>query len=114
MTNNTMTDSRSNIERVVMQRVHLIRALRFAVSSGVFSTIVSALALWGIGREVWVARVLQNAPASPLDLVQFYFTAFVHTHFLVQVLILLTIAMLIYVAYEIARAIAVMSASDSV
>ena len=109
-----MNDTRTNIERIVMQRVHLIRALRFAISSGAFSTIVSALALWGIGREVWVARVLQNAPASPLDLVRFYFTAFVHTHFLVQVLILLTIAALLFVAREIARAIAFVSVAKNV
>lgn len=108
-----MTD-RTNIERIVMQRVHLIRALRFAISSGVFSTLVSVLALWGIGREVWVARVLQNAPTNLLDLPRFYFAAFVHTHFLVQVLIVLTLAALLYVAREITRALAFISATKSI
>jgi hypothetical protein len=109
MMNNTMNDSRSNIERIVMQRVHLIRALRFAISGGVFSTLVSAFALLGIGREVWVARVLHNAPAVLSGLPQFYFEAFLHTRFVVQALVVLTLASLIYVAYEVARAVAVMS-----
>ncbi len=114
MTNNIMNDSRTNIERIVMQRVHLIRALRFAISSGVFSTLVSLLALWGIGRQVWVAHVLQNSPTHLLNLPQFYLTAFLHTTFFVQVLILLTLGALLYVAREITRAIAFVSASKSV
>ena len=101
-----MNNDRSNIERIVMQRVHLIRALRFAVSSGVFSTLISLLALWGIGREVWVAHVLQNAPTNLLDLAQFYLVAFIQTHLIVQVLILLAIGSLLYVAREIVRAFA--------
>ena len=109
-----MTDTQSNIERIVMQRVHLIRALRFAISSGVLSALVSLLALWGIGREVWVGRVLQNAPASPPALLQFYLAAFLHTRSIVQVLVLLVIASLLYVAYEIARAIAFVSAAKGV
>ncbi len=104
----------SNIERIVMQRVHLIRALRFAASSGALSMLVSVLALWGIGREVWVANVLQNAPAYPLDLFRFYVTAFAHTNLLVQILILLTLASLLYVAREISRAFAFISATKSV
>lgn len=104
--NNDMNNDRSNIERIVMQRVHLIRALRFAVSSGVFSTLISLLALWGIGREVWVAHVLQNAPTNLLDLAQFYLVAFIQTHLIVQVLILLAIGSLLYVAREIVRAFA--------
>jgi len=105
-----MNNSRSNIERIVMQRVHLIRALRFAISSGTLSMLVSVFALWGIGREVWVARVLQNAPPNILDLPRFYLMAFEHTRLIVQALVLLMLASLIYVAREIVRAIAVVSA----
>ena len=109
-----MNNDRSNIERIVMQRVHLIRALRFAVSSGVFSTLISLLALWGIGREVWVAHVLQNAPTNLLDLAQFYLVAFIQTHLIVQVLILLAIGSLLYVAREIVRAFAFISAVKNI
>ena len=106
-----MNNDRTNIERIVMQRVHLIRALRFAISSGVLSTLVSLLALWGIGREVWVARVLQNAPANPVDLLRFYIEAFLHARLVVQVLILLTLAAFLFVAREISRALAFVSAA---
>ncbi len=108
-----MNNDRSNIERIVMQRVHLIRALRFAISSGTLSMLVSLLGLWGIGREVWVAHVLQNAPSNPFAMFRFYVAAFEHTRFVVQVLIVITLAALTYVAYEIVRAITVMSESKS-
>jgi hypothetical protein len=113
MTNNTMTEQ-SNIERIVMQRVHLIRALKFAISGGMFSTVVSLLGLWGIGREVWVAHVLQNAPANIFNLPQFYLAAFEHTRFPVQVLVVLTLVALLFVAREVARAISFVSAARNV
>ncbi len=105
-------NEKTNIERIVMQRVHLIRALRFAISGSVFSTLIFALALWGIGREVWVAHVLQNAPANPLDLPRFYLAAFLHTRLLVQVLSILTVAALLYVAREVSRAVAFLAAVE--
>lgn len=92
-----------------MQRVHLIRALRFAISSGTLSMLVSLLGLWGIGREVWVAHVLQNAPSNPFAMLRFYIAAFEHTRLIVQMLVVLTLTALLYVAYEIVRAVAVMS-----
>lgn len=113
MMNNAMTDQ-SNIERIVMQRVHLIRALRFAISSGTLSFLVSLIALWGLGREVWVGRVLQNAPANVFDLPRFYLAAFMHTHFIVQVLIVLILTALLFVAREISRALAFLSAEKGV
>ena len=111
--NNTMTDDRTNIERIVMQRVHLIRALRFVISSGALSVLVSVLALYGIGREVWVGRVLQNAPANILDVPRFYFAAFEHTRLIVQALVLLMLGALLFAAREIVRAISVMSSLES-
>ncbi len=101
-------DTQSNIERIVMQRVHLIHALRFAISSSVFSTLISLLALWGIGRQVWVAHVLQNAPANPLDLLRFYLVAFVHTSLVVQVLVVLVTVSFLYLAREIIKAVSIM------
>lgn len=103
-----MTDDRSNIERIVMQRVYLIRALRFAISGSVFSGFITLLALWGLGREVWIARVLQNAPHDVLDLPRFYLAAFLHTHLIVQILVVLLVGSFVYLAREIATAVAVM------
>jgi hypothetical protein len=105
-------NEQSNIERIVMQRVHLIRALRIAISSGALSSLVSVLALWGIGREVWIARVFENAPSGPLELVLFYAAAFLNTHLSVQLLILVLIGALVYVAWEIFRAAAFISATE--
>jgi len=95
----------SNIERVVMQRVHLIRALRFAISSSVLSMLILGLALWGIGREVWVARVFENAPTNFTDTVRFYLYALGHTRFIVQALVFLTFGSLAYTAREVVRAL---------
>lgn len=106
-------NEQSPIERIVMQRVHLIRALRFAISSGAFSILISLLALWGIGREVWVAHVLQNAPQGLLDAPRFYVDAFLHTRPIVQVLVILTISTLLLVAREVSRARAFISARNS-
>lgn len=104
--------NQSNIERIVMQRVHLIHALRFAVSGSVFSGTLSVLALWGIGMQVWVARVLQNAPTNPFDLLGFYFSAFTHTNPAVQILVLLLLVSFLYLAREIYKAVAIMRAVD--
>ena len=102
----------SSIEKIVMQRVYLIRALKFAISSGTFSMLISILALWGIGREVWIAQVLQNSPQHPIDLIRFYAAAFLETTLIVKMLVLLTLTALFYVAREISRAIAFMRAEE--
>jgi len=100
-----MTDTQTNIERTVMRRVHLIRVLRVIISGGVFAALLSILMLWGIGREVWVAHVFQNAPAALDDLPGFYLAAFLNTRFIVQALVVLTLMSCIYFIREIARLI---------
>src|SRR6185436_11547902 len=114
MMHNTMNETQSIIERTVMQRVHLIRALRLAVSSGTLSVLVSILALWGIGREVWVAHVLQNAPSNFFTLPSFYLAAFLHTRLVVQALILIVFIALYFVGREISRALAFVAAARNV
>ncbi len=90
----------SDIERVVMRRVHLIRILQLVISTVVLAVLTFVAALWGIGREVWVARVFQNAPHGSLQLVNFYIFAFMHTHLIVQVLVILTLLSLLYLVRE--------------
>jgi hypothetical protein len=101
MTNNTMT----NIEKNVMRRVRTIHTLRPLVSGGTLAALVCLLALWGIGREVWVARVFQNMPQTSdfANLATFWFAAFTHTRLLVQALALVCVASVIYLARETAR-----------
>lgn len=99
--------TQTNIEKIVMRRVHTIRVLRPLISTGALSALVFMLALWGIGREVWVARVLENTPRSggTLSIGQFYLNAFSHTRILVQALTVITLASVVYSARELARAI---------
>src|SRR3989344_6032042 len=91
MTNNTMTNpnfphSQSDIERVVMRRVRVIRVLRPFISAGALAVLTFTIALWGIGREVWVARVFENAPHNLTPHPSFYLTAFTHTNLCVLAL----------------------------
>ena len=100
--NNTMID-RSSIERTVMRRVRLIRILKLIISTVVLAVLTALAALWGIGREGWVAPVFQNAPDSLLDLLRFYFAAFTNTSLIVQALTILTLSSLLFLAYETIR-----------
>jgi len=100
-------DNQSNIERVVMRRVYLIRVLGLIISTVTFAILTFVLALWGIGKEVWVARIFQNMPHSG-DLAatsRFYLDAFGHTRLIVQALTLLSLAAFIYLARKTVRAL---------
>ena len=103
--NSAMTEhtAPSNIERIVMRRILLIRILRLIISTFVFATLTSVAALWGIGREVWVARVFENAPEHIADVPNFYFAAFMHAHLIVQILTIFTLVSLIFLAREVVR-----------
>lgn len=108
MSNRDFPHNQSDIERVVMRRIHTIRLIRPIFSIELLAFVVLATALWGIGREVWVAHVLENAPHSDdvFAMIRFYFAAFENTRFLVQVLALTTLAALVYLARETARNLA--------
>jgi hypothetical protein len=88
-----------------MHRVHLIRILKLVISTVVLAGITAVAALWGIGKEVWVARVFENAPPNLDDLPRFYLAAFTHTNLIVQTLTLFTLASFLYLAFEIAHLI---------
>ncbi|MBI2409429.1 hypothetical protein HYV30_00080 [Candidatus Kaiserbacteria bacterium] len=98
-----MIENPSPIERVVMRRIHIIRVVRPLVSSGALSALVLAAALWGLGREVWVAKVFANGPEDFFGRTQYIAYALNHTRLVVQSLTLLTFASLIYLAREVAR-----------
>jgi hypothetical protein len=101
-----MTDfEQSRIEKNVMRRIYIIRVLKPIISSAALAAIVCVLALWGIGREVWVARVLENGPQNFVGHTFYLVYAFEHTRLVVQLLVLLTFASAIYLARETARAI---------
>jgi hypothetical protein len=95
----------SKIEQTVMRRVHTIHRLRPFVSGGALAVLVFALALYGIGREVWVARVFENAPDTFAALPAFYLSAFENTRLVVQALALISLGAVIYMARESAKLI---------
>jgi hypothetical protein len=99
MTNKTQ----SNIEQVVMARVGRIYILRFIFNGFVGSALLLLAALYAIGREVWVARVFENAPGDLFASAQFFLSAFSHTQFVVQLLTLVAAVSLIYLARATAR-----------
>jgi hypothetical protein len=100
---NSIMNNKTDIERIVMRRVHLIRILQLVISTAIFATLAFIAALWGIGREVWVARVFSNGPQDFSGHAEYLFYAFLHTRLIVQALIILTLVSLIFLVREIAR-----------
>ena len=93
----------TNIEKNVMRRIYIIRVLKPIISSAALAAVICILALWGIGREVWVARVFSNGPQDFTGHASYLLYAFDHTRLVVQSLVLLTFASLLYLARETAR-----------
>jgi hypothetical protein len=100
MTNNTAPD----IEAVVMRRVRAVHALRPFFSAAALSAALILLSLWGIGREVWVAKVFENAPHQDLIAAgRFFLGALLGTRLVVQALVALAFIATVYLARETAR-----------
>lgn len=96
----------SLISRTVMRRVRIMHAVR------TFAPVLSAsalfmLAVWEIGREVWVAKVFENMPsyADLPAIVSFFGSAFVNTEVVVQVLSILAFGALVWLARSFALAL---------
>ena len=98
--NNTMTNP-SGIERVVMRRVRLMRILLLVVSTATLAVLAGVAGLWGIGKEVWVAKVFENGPDGFFDHLAYLGYAFLHTELLVQALCVLTFASLVFLVREV-------------
>lgn len=98
-------NNQSPIERAVMRRIKIIRILGLIISTGVLAVLTLFLALWGIGKEVWVERVFQNAPDDIMNIPNFFISAFGNTRLVVQILAILTFASFVYLARATARAI---------
>ena len=95
----------SKIHATVMRRIHTIHFLQSPTTTLASAAIIFVLAAWGIGREVWVARVFHNSP--PLidwdAVLRFYLSAFLDTRFIVQVLSIIAIGAFIWLAVNIVR-----------
>lgn len=98
-------NNQSSIEFAVMRRIRIIRILGLVISTGTFAILTLILALWGIGKEVWVERVFQNAPKDFMNLPNFLISAFGNTRLIVQILAVLTFASFVYLARATAQAV---------
>lgn len=88
-----------------MRRVRIMHAVRPFLSGTALASFLFLLAVWGIGREVWVAHVFANMPAASdvTAVTRFFAMAFLNTRFVVQVLTVLAAASLIWGAREVIR-----------
>ena len=100
-----MTDSM--IKKTVMRRVRTIHVVRPFVSETALATLVAVVALWGIGREGWVAKVFENTPVDVVSATRFFASAFSETELIVQALSLLALVSIIYLARETAKLITI-------
>ncbi len=90
----------SQIKQRVMRRVHTVRMLRPLTSDIVVGPVLFAIALYGIGQQVWVERVFANMP-SVVDVAamsRFFIAAFVQTELIVQALVVLAFIAALWVA----------------
>lgn len=96
----------SIILHTVMRRVRTIHLVR-TLMPGVLAAGFFVAALWGIGREVWVAKVLENMPSvwNLPKVLGFAASAFLHTEFLVQVFLIVAVAAIVWAARSFARAL---------
>lgn len=88
-----------------MRRVRTVRMLRFVINGASASALVLFLSLYAIGREVWVAKVLSNGPQDLMGRLLYLEYAFLNTQLGVQVLTVLAVGAVVYLAREIVRLI---------
>jgi hypothetical protein len=105
--NSTSSENMTNspIQSIVMRRVYFIHTAAPLLSTMLVSSVLFIVALWGVGREVWVARVIRNMPSlsNATAVIHFYAAAFLDTRFIVQILSVLVIATSIWLAANIVR-----------
>jgi len=105
MIENTELGERTNIEKNVMRRVRLVRILGLIISTVVLAMLTFVLALWGIGREVWVAQVFANGPQDFFGHFTYLAYAFGHTRLVVQALATLSFVSFLYLLRATFRAL---------
>ena len=77
------------LKNKIMRRIYIISYLRTILAPLPLKIYASALILWSIGRQVWVSRVLENAPGTDVSSnLSFFASAVWHAEFLVQTLVL--------------------------
>lgn len=97
----------STISNTVMRRVRVIHTVRPLLSGTALGSALALLAVWGIGREVWVAHIVENLALSfqAGHVLSYLAAAFLNTRFVVQLLTLGALGALIYTAVDFVRAL---------
>jgi hypothetical protein len=110
--NNPQTNS---IHSIVMRRVHTVYLLKTYFTTSVLSVVAFIVALWGVGREVWVAHVFHNMPSvtNVSAVSSFYFSAFQDTRLVVQILVLLAFVAVVSIFLNSIRFISHVSGINS-
>jgi hypothetical protein len=98
-------NSPSSVSNTVMRRVRVIHAVRPLLSGTTLASALFLLAVWGIGREVWVAHVIENMPSATdiSALTRFLVSAFINTKFIVQVLSIIAGGAFVYAVHEFSK-----------
>lgn len=98
----------TSISRTVMRRVRTIHAVRPFFSATSLAMLFFIIALWGIGREVWVAHVFQNLQVAlhAGTIGRFLVVAFENTRAVVQALTLVGVFAFIWMLVSGIRTLA--------
>ena len=97
-----MQNINTQFKSKIMRRVYIISYLRTLLAPVPLKLYATAIVLWSIGREVWVSRVLENAPGDSVsNNFSFFANAVWHTEFMVQVLVLGFIALSLWLLRDI-------------
>lgn len=94
----------ASVSDTIMRRVYRVYVLRRAAAVAGAGALYM-IALWGVGREVWVAKVIENMPAlTDVPAVSLFLArAFQHTDLAVQLLVLIALGAMLWLAHAMAR-----------
>jgi|GEM_PF-4981892 len=100
-------EDKSRMRREIMLRVRFLHVLKRALRPLAIELALCAVVLYGVGKYVFVAKVIENAPdlSRVYDVSTFFFRAFFNTEAVVQLLVLGAIMATAFVMRDLARAI---------
>lgn len=97
----------NSIKTQVMGAVAVIHAVRAVLSLTALKIYAIVLSVWGIGRLVWVSKVVENfftvQKAGISASANYFLAAFQHTHFGVQVMLLIAACALVSLLVDAVR-----------
>lgn len=99
----------SNIQQKVMASVLVIYLARKATGPTALKCYALVLSLWGMGRLVWVSKVVENfstvAQSGVLSVGNFVLVAVEHAHISVQLMLAVILVAGVWLLLDLARAV---------